>query len=374
MLKLVLDHDYKQPFPAVDTSPFSNHGVVLNASHLPHGAQLNTGALHFTEPSSSVRVPMRQCWQRIGSIAVEAIVALEPAATRRNIIEGDGSFALFVNADDTIAASVYSLTDGSTSPAWNVVSSATHSPDGTKRKVSSKEWSKILFQHDGITRARIFIDGQLAAVRGDYRSGVPSVAGAGVVVGNWTLTSQYAFKGAIDRVRVWKLDEQAMLDAFTDRLDAKAQDAWDDIVACLHRSLNADQRVLLGRLFEDWEQILRELTRAVHGASPADREAFLELLTRYKAMWRSNQLNQPSGADLMQKLFELFERLAGAAWMQRLREFVGELVAVLGGAIECFKGGRLATADASFVSLIAQAASRMGDATGGPGGTDATGY
>ena len=73
MLKLILDHDYKQPFPAVDTSPFSNHGVVLNASHLPHGARLNTGALHFTHSSSSVRAPMRQCWQRIGSIAVEAM-------------------------------------------------------------------------------------------------------------------------------------------------------------------------------------------------------------------------------------------------------------------------------------------------------------
>jgi hypothetical protein len=197
MLKLILDHDYRQPFPAVDTSPLSNHGVVLSAAHHADGAQPGSGALRFAQPHSSVRVPARQCWQRIGSIVAEATVRLDAAPARRNIIEGDGSFALFVAPDDTLVGSVFTLTDGNTSPAWNVVSSATHSPDGVVRKVLVNRWSKIVFQHDGITRARLFIDDRLVAVRGDYRSGVPAVASTGVVIGNWTLTSQYAFAGDI---------------------------------------------------------------------------------------------------------------------------------------------------------------------------------
>ena len=359
MLKLVLDHDYRQPFPAVDASPFSNHGVVLDAPHVANGAQPGSGALRFSQPHSSVRVPLKHCWTRIGSLVVEAVVRLTAAPSRRNIVEGDGSFALFVAPDDTIVGSVYSLTDGNTSPTWNTVSSAANTPDGVIRKVPLNQWTRIVFQHDGITRARIFIDDQLVAVRGDYRSGVPGVASTGVVIGNWTLTSQYAFAGDIDRVRVWKLKEDAALREFRRRGDGETRDGWDEILECLRCSLNADQLVLLAQLFEIWQELLRELFRAIHQATAADRALFLSLLERYRAAWRENTLDEDESVATLRALFDLILRWLGVPWLQRAVAFAKALMRLLDDAEDCFKRGRLKKLDPALVSFLAEAARRL---------------
>lgn len=359
MLKLLLDHDYRQQLPAVDASPFCNHGVILDATHRADGSQPGTGALRFDRASSSVRIPLRPCWQRIGSLVVEAVVRITPKATRRNIVEGDGSFALFVDQDDTIVGSVYSLSDGNTTPTWNTVSSATHSPDGVVQKVPLDRWSKILFQHDGITRARVFVDDRLVAVRGDYRSGVQAVASTGIVIGNWTLTSQYAFAGDIDRVRVWKRDEEAIVREFTDRLDPQARDEWDAIGNCLHRSLNADQLMLLRRLFEQWEELLRELFRTIHRASAGDRALVLSLLREYRTNWRGNQLGAPASVDAFHRFFEILVRLLGPQWIRRAGTFAKALIDLLAAANGCFDRERLATLDCAFVAFMAEAADRV---------------
>ena len=122
VLKLILNYDFDQPVPAVDRSPFANHGQVIQAAFAADGRETGSGALHFQQAGSAVRTAWRPVWQKIVALAIEAWIFVLPNGKRRNIIEGDGSFAFFLDADDTLVGSVFSLVDGAASPNWNIAS------------------------------------------------------------------------------------------------------------------------------------------------------------------------------------------------------------------------------------------------------------
>lgn len=343
MLKLLLDHDYLHSFPAVDSSPFSNHGLVTDATHSTDGRRSGSGALQFALPSASVRVALRPCWQRLPGLAAEAVIRPQPTRTRRNIVEGDGSFAVFLNPDDTLVGSVFALVDGAAAPGWHTVVSNEPVPMG--------RWSTIAFHYDGITRGRVFLDGRALGTRGDYRSTLAPVGGAGVVIGNWTLSSAYAFSGEIDRVRVWKRDEDAMPRNFGQRpIDPAARDAWDRFWECLRRELNAEETARLRAMAESWDELLRELFRAIHRAAPQERESHLAHIAAYRTHWRTNALAGPEFRKAIAGLRGSIARLAGAAWLDRA-EAIGDAIADLIGC-RCLTRRTLRTADPGFAAAF----------------------
>jgi concanavalin A-like lectin/glucanase superfamily protein len=353
VLKLILDHDFDKPVPAVDRSPFANHGQIFNASFNADGREAGSGALRFQQPDSAVRIAWRPVWQKLTAIALEAWVRVSANGQRRNIIEGDGSFAFYVNPDDTLVGSVFSLVDGMSGPAWHVVSSATHSPDGVVHRVPLNQWCKVVFHHDGITRARLFLNDSIIAVRGDYRSGVGAVAGAGIVVGNWTLSNQFAFSGLIDRVRVWKHDEAEMTRQFSARhFSPQTRDQWDEIWACLAAHLNPDMAVRLRSLGKDWEQLLRELFRAVHAASQEDRDEFRRIIEAYRKHWRANSIDTGAAADVIVALQKWITKALGPAWTQRTEQVVQLFISLLGEGAKCFDPKRLAALDPEFYRFM----------------------
>jgi hypothetical protein len=354
VLKLILDQDFHAPVPAVDQSPFSNHGRVIHATFAPDGRGAATGALGFQHADSAVRIALTPVWQKLTALCIEAWIHVTATGTRRNIIEGDGSFAFFLNPDDTLVGSVFSLVDGAATPAWNTASSGANSPDGVVHRVPLNRWCKVVFHHDGITRARLFLDDRLIGVRGDYRSGLAAVAGAGVVIGNWTLANQFAFAGSIDRVRVWKRDEYAAIRNFTARpVDAAARDAWDDVWACLATELNVDNRIRLQRLGGDWEQLLRELFRAVHAASDDDRERFRRLIEAYRKHWRANTIGSAEYARAVGALRDWIARVLGPGWAARADELVDVIGQIYPGGRRCLDLGRITSLDPQLARLIA---------------------
>jgi hypothetical protein len=358
MPKLLLDHDYDRPFPAVDRSPFSNHGRIIDSTFDPNGAQAGSGSLRMASPKSAVRIAIRPCWRSLGELFVEAQVRVTPAAARRNIIEGDGSFALYVNDDETLVASVFGPVDGAAGPAWNLLTSGLHSPDGVPQRVPPNQWCKVTFHHDGLTRARLFLDLKLVGVRGDYRSGVGGVGDAGVVIGNWTLTDQFAFVGAIDRVRVWSRDELEPINQFAARpISPAARDLWDEIWLCM-ASLNPDRRAQFARVSRSWEELFRRFARAVQAAADADRAELHRLLKAYRTHWLANTIGDPAHADALAAFRDLIVRLAGAAWVSDARQLASIVVDLFEGAV-CVEPGRLAALDPQFAKFVAEAVSRL---------------
>ena len=241
---------------------------------------------------------------------------MRATGTRRNIIEGDGSFAFFINSDDTITGSVFALIDGASTAGWHTVSSGANSPGGVIHRVPMNQWCKVSFHYDGITQARVFINDKLAGARADYRSGLAAVASTGIVIGNWTLTNQYAFQGEIDRVRVWKRDENKIIHDFDQRpLGPSARDHWDDIWSCMGADLTVDQAQRVKLLGEQWEELLRQLFRTIHQAPLSERMQYLELLNTYSEHWRKNTIDEPAFIDVIGSLHEIILRMVGNKWL-----------------------------------------------------------
>jgi hypothetical protein len=352
VLKLILDQDFIHAPPAVDASTYGHHGRIVDLLHHSDGRSPGSGALDFTNADAAVRIAPRPAWHRLDALAVEAVVLLRPSAGRRNVVEGDGSFAFYVDGDDTLVASMFSTVDGAPAPAWNVVSSRLHGPDGAVRTVPTDRWCKIVLHHDGITRCRLFIDDELVAVRSDYRSGLASVGAAGVVIGNWTLASQYAFDGLIDRVRIWKRDEDALVRDFAARLDdPAARDHWDDVWACLG-AMDGETRERFAGMARAWDDLLRDMFRALHAAEDDERDRLLEALDTYRRNWRANTIDDPSHADALAVLHSYLRDRLGPGWIADFRGLAEGLRDMLAPVARCFDGERLAEADPAFARFI----------------------
>lgn len=357
-MKLILDHDFTTAIPAVDLSPFHHHGRPVDVAHHTDGRAIGSGAFGFHDPDAAVRIGPSPVWHSPGALAIEAWIKLGGASRRRNIVEGDGSFALFVAADHTLEGSVRTLVDGSTAPGWHVVSSRTHHPTGVAEAVPLDRWCKVVFHHDGITRARLFIDDRLVGTRSDYRSGVSSVGGAGVVIGNWTLTSQYAFDGLIDRVRVWKRDPAAVVNRFSSRpVSADATDAWDALWECLHRELNEDQRHHFRRLAQQVTEVMRELFRAVQAAPPPAQAEFRDLVRRYRDSWRSGAIDGAEAVTAIVALLTWLRTAMPGSWSAALEAVSNDMIALFRES-RCLDSGALASVDPAFATFIRDAAAK----------------
>lgn len=359
MLKLILDQQFKTKQPAVDLSPFSHHGQVINATFDRDGREAGSGALTFAHANSAVRIAPTAAWQKLSALAIEAWIYVRPTGARRNIVEGDGSFALFIDANDALVGSVYSFVDGAAAPSWNVVSSIAHGIGGS-HSVPTNRWCKVVFHHDGITRARLFVDGQLVASRGDYRSAIVGVASAGVVIGNWTLTNQHAFAGAIDSVRIWKKDHDAVLRHFDQRpISPEARDQWHEMLECLRRSTNVDQKLRLRALATNMDDLLRQLFRAVHAASSEDRAALHQFIATYREQWQVNTLASLEFLDALLGMRDWINRVLGPTWLAALEQLAAAMREFMTDADACFDRGRLAQADPQYATFIENAARKL---------------
>ncbi|NOJ98620.1 LamG domain-containing protein [Corallococcus coralloides] len=354
MLKLILDMDFQTLPPAVDQSDFSCHGRILHAGRAP-GRKLGSQALDFSHPAAAVRIALRPVWTSPSSLVVETWIRLRAHGVRHNIIEGDGSFALFVAADGGLVGSIFSMVEGDATPTWHSLSSTTDSPDGIPRPLPLGQWCMVTFVYDGVTSARLFIDGQQVASRNDYVAGIGPVGTAGVVIGNWTLMSQFAFDGLIDQVRVWKHDENALVKEFSRRpLGPEASDLWDNMLDCVRGHLVPHGRSLLSEIEVEWRRLIRMLFRALQDAAVEDLAAFRKALATYARHWREGSIEHPEHAAAVLAIREIADRVAGPDWTATFDRVAGNLAERLAVARQCVDAGALGKADPAFRAFIKQ--------------------
>lgn len=361
MFKLILEHDYTKPKPAVDTSRFMQHGTVRNAAHSPDGREAGSGALRFFAPNSEVRVAAGPTWANLRSLAVQVWLKLDGLpGQRQNIIEGDNCFALFVDPGGAIVASFLGLVQGQALPQWNSVSTTVHAPGGIPVVIQPGAWTFITFVFDGIGRARIWLDDALCAVRTDFASGVGSVAPAGVVIGNWTLSNQYWLGGEIDSVRVWKEDPVAPLVQFYSRLRSDAErQAWDRFFDCLAKA-NVDRRHQLARLAGELARLQEAVIRGLYRATPEEREAFFALLHAYAAAWRDNTIGSETHAATLSELYQFVETFTDQGFAGQLHQLVDLMTAIFESELgECWWQSGIDSFDPEFAGFIHQASAHI---------------
>ncbi len=350
LTKLILLHHYRRPFPAVDESEFVRHGQCVNTLFEADGAKPGAGAL-LLGPSSSVRVAMAPHWERLGGIIIDVMVRLDgtPGA-RRNLVEGDGCFALFVGPAGDLNLGVFAVAAGQTAPNWHGTSSVDHATSGPVT-VDFGRWVRLRAAFDGMGTATLWIDGQPVARRFDIVTGLGSPGGVGVVIGNWTLADSYPLNGAIDYAAVWKLDEDAVTRRFVDRLDPAAEAGWGGFLACLGSTLDNRNGSLVVTALAETFAVLAAL---IAQAPPAERQALDDAFTRYASLWQANQLDDGTFSDTIREIFTILRTLGGNDFADTLRRFSQILDEVLGPrARDCLGRAGLESADAPWFAALA---------------------
>jgi hypothetical protein len=258
--RLVLHHTYDRG-RAFDVSESGNHGRTSATSAGTGGF---TGSLGFDGQSSRVQVDPSPSFATMRELTVKVRfwLADQPPGLRNNLVEAHVSFALVVDGNRSVAGTIVDAAG-----AWTGVAS----PAGA---VSLEAWHTVEFHHDGISRARLWLDGTLVAERFDVAGPLRDMGGFGLAIGQWPDTAQYTLRGWLDDVAIWR-DDPA--DDVADLVDPCCADRarLDDLVQHIRAAgWNAEQ---LGQLVEEMRATGTEIARAARGGDPAQAAVLTQL-------------------------------------------------------------------------------------------------
>lgn len=227
MNKLVIRQTYIHQ-TAFDTSNNRNHGF-------PYAVTQAAGAFapgfQFRNPDSRVIVRPSASLQDL--IAIRAVVTffLDPPGglvRRYNLIEGELSFALFVQPDGSLMGTILDANG-----QWTGAQSAPN-------LIAPGQWHQAELRHDGINECLIFLDGVQVGSSYGAPGPVRSVGPNGVAIGHWPEPpGVYTMDGYIRGIELYKYDpaqaakglldscciKRESLDDFADRLRAKGYTA-----------------------------------------------------------------------------------------------------------------------------------------------------
>jgi hypothetical protein len=213
---------------AFDKSNNRNHGFPYSVTQA--GGTFAPG-FEFRAPDSRVLVRASDTLQDL--IAVRAVVTffLDPPGglvRRYNLIEGQLSFALFVQPDGSLMGTILD-----SAGQWNGAQSA-------PKLVAPGRWHQAELRHNGINECLVFLDGVQVGSSYSAAGPVRSVGPSGVAVGHWPeLPGVYTIEGYIRSIEVYKYDHvqaakglldpccirRESLDEFADRLRTKGYTA-----------------------------------------------------------------------------------------------------------------------------------------------------
>jgi hypothetical protein len=321
MLKLILHHEYSTgDGVAVDTSEHGNHGVRAHTTFLAAGHEPYSGALQFNGVSSRVTVRHNPTIKDLGSLKVEAWINPKLVDKRRNIIEGDDSFAVYLtpSAGDTTRGILHGdfRDKGGT---WIPLSSEPpFSPGGKTFTVPRNTWSKITYFHDGIASAVLLINDTIVAERYDLKSPVGSVGARDLIVGSWTIDDRYSFLGSIDEIKVWKYDPDELEKEFFCRFrDPK-------VLRCLNRGYERWLSNLSARKVHQIKQYIRcqnsiveDVIRTVFSHGRQAKETWERFHKHYLELWCRNKMTGTEMKELMEEWAGWLCKLVGPDTIQK---------------------------------------------------------
>ncbi|MBZ0296458.1 MAG: LamG domain-containing protein [Anaerolineae bacterium] len=320
MFKLILHHTYKMYGEAVDISRNENHGFRTAVSYTADGTGANTGVLNFDQPQSRIRVTSKPVWMHPRALKIEMWVYLTALGQRRNLVEGELSFAFFIHPDGVLWGTFLGPETPGGAPTWHGANSdVPYSPDGVQHTVPLNTWTKVTYLHDGISSLRLYIDDQLVGANYNLIAAVPSVNTSGVHIGHWPGDDRYTFSGRIDEIKIWKYDPEVPYKQFFCRPETRR--CWKPIFDSMGEALGDKerQRAVIGLMLcinDAQQDLLRQLRRQ---GEPA-MQAIDKLSERYRELWCSGNISGDDMKELLSAWLRLFEDLLGPDYMNQLRQ------------------------------------------------------
>jgi concanavalin A-like lectin/glucanase superfamily protein len=202
MNQLVLHHTYIGG-STFDVSGFSNHGIPEDVTP---GTGATAGSYQFDQPTSGILVGPSGSLSNLVAIRARIKFRHEPINQARfNLMEGFLSFAMFIQPDGSLRATIVDANG-----AWTGATT----PAGT---VSPNVWHEAELQHDGVSRLRILLDGTVVAANDNVPGPVRSVGNLGVAIGRWPDQHTYQFAGFIGETQLWRFHPEPVINDLLDR-------------------------------------------------------------------------------------------------------------------------------------------------------------
>lgn len=322
MFQLILHHPYTHLPEAIDISGADNHGTVRrpDVGFTPDGASPGSGALKFDLPTCRVLVPKTAMFDHLHAIKVETIVKVRRLGGRRNLVEGDNSFAFFIHPDGTLWGTALGRQTPGGPLGWFGANSAL----AANGIVPLDQWVTLTYIHDGFASIRLYIDGQLVGSNSSLASPIRPVGPFGIHIGNWPPKDAYPFDGEIDDVRIWRWDPDAAYYQFFCRKPGAAWKPIFDDLAGWGQGPEGNMR--LRELVQCVGKAQTELIRAVRSHGEDAIQANEQFARRYHALWCKGAID----GDEMRQLID--------DWLRWLRLVLGRerLAGFLRGMTECF--------------------------------------
>jgi len=354
MFKEILHYTFRRAGAAFDISAFHQHGHPSGVGFSQDGAAPDSGAVVFNGESGRVSVPYGEVWRDLGAIKVEALVRLDAFGMRHNLVEGFLSFALFVRGDGVVTGSFLApkqaggsqfaassslagtvlggggspdpfATVGANPPdpeepevelGWTGVNSdSAFAPDGVQRTLAVGVWTRVTLIHDGVS-LQLWFDDELAGYRDDISWGVLGVQPGGVHIGAWPSSAQYVLKGALDEVRIWKLDPAYRERQFFCRpMGARVEACWRTLLERIVLQLDdPETSAQAEKVIECLYEAEATLLRAVYGQGGQAIRQFKDFGRRYRELWCRGEIDGPGMTEVLEGFGAWLEDTVGAAF------------------------------------------------------------
>jgi hypothetical protein len=321
--KLILWHAYQHGV-AFDLSEHRNHGALAGNAHLVNGPPYGD-AIRFDKGDDAVWVQPSDTLTELGAVRVQVRFNWEPQAVgphRHNLVEGQLSFALFVNPDGSIQGTIL-----------NALGSWLGAKSGAG-VVSPNTWHVAEFVHDGVSHCTLYVDGHVVDEGFTSPGPVRGVGPHGIAIGHWPEPgSQYTLRGLVDRVKVWTFDPERTGQHLIDDccIDREAIDAATPGLRSTGLSSAA-----LGDVVHQFLDIGRQAASVIAGGSAADRDAANDLARRALVGFATDDHTAIAGAIL--DAAGVLAAKAPAGSVQSLYDQLAVAMAPLPGATDLIEG------------------------------------
>jgi hypothetical protein len=302
--ELICHHTYSGiPAVVVDQSPERRSpGIasgLLDGDFLADGRTPGSGSVRFYRPAGRVRIP----------IGGENLAAWQPLAG----VKGEVTFrreahpAGGVNVDMLVAASAFQLSVRMNAlvawfnayPAQYAEISSALDPVGAQAyQVPVGAWTTVGFLHDGFDTMELYADGQVVARASGLYAPVNGADTSGVSIGN-SQTGGEALHGAIDEVKIWRLNPRRLTEDFFGRpMDDRTAECWRrlqrELAAAFARHPECARELLAGM-----RDVLDRLRRQARATGPETRQRLEASERVYRQLWRAGAVDGPD----MQEVF-----------------------------------------------------------------------
>jgi hypothetical protein len=261
--------------------------------------------MRFDDPSSAVIVRRSNSLRRFDSVRVQARVFTDPPAgpgQRLNVVEGQLSFAFFVNPDASLQCTFVDRNG-----QWIGVTSA-------PGVVTPSTWHQIEFRYDGISTMEQFVDGAMTGSRYDLRGAARGVGPNGIYIGHWPEPpNQYTFHGYVTDVSIWRREDRENLDNVFDPCCLDEGTWFERLRKFREQGLD---RGYVQKLQAEWQELEEEFRLRMRRDSEAGLLAERAITGRL-----SDAIRQRDYASLSQLMPDVFDWVMGVYNQDEMLDF-----------------------------------------------------